>query len=356
MITIDGSGGTGSGTIVRIAVALSTVLGEPLRMRNARTKRDKPGLRPQHVAAVAAAAEMCRAETEGLEVGATSFLFRPGSKPRGGEYRWEIGTAGSTTLLALTVLPLAARADGPVTARVGGGTCQDFAPPAWHLDRVLARVLSTSGVAFGLEVARPGYVPRGGGEIDLSVQPVEGPLRPIRMDDVGEVERVEGLSLSSHLGDAAVSDRMADACEERLARAGLEAAIERRYDTTARQAGACLAIRATTTKGCFLGADMAGAPGRRSEWIGRRVAEDLLGDLETGATVDRHVADMLVVWAAIAGGTSAWIAPEATGHLRTGLDLVRQFGARTRLEGRRVEVTGLGLETRPDQDAGFTSR
>lgn len=328
---------------MRIAVAFAGLLGEPLRMRNARAGRAKPGLRPQHLTAVAAAAEMCDAEVDGLAVGSTSFLFRPRSRPAGGRYRWEIGTAGSTTMLAMTVLPLAARADGPVEARIVGGVFQDFAPSAWHLDRVLARLLAPSGIAFELSVVRPGYVPTGGGEIDLVVRPAEGPLRPIRLEDPGEVEEVEGLALSSHLAEAKVSDRMADACEERLAQAGLEARIDRVYDDAAAQAGAGLAVRATTTTGCVLGADMAGAPGRPSERIGRRVAGDLIEDLEAGATVDRHAADMLVPWAAIAAGESAWVAPRVTDHLETNLWLVGELGARVALEGRRVEVAGLGL-------------
>lgn len=328
---------------MRIAVALAGLLGEPLRMRNARAGREKPGLRPQHVTAVAAAAEMCDAATEGLEVGSTSFLFRPCSKPRGGVYRWEIGTAGSTTMLALTVLPLAALADGPVEARIVGGVFQDFAPSAWHLDRVLARLLAPAGVDFTLDVVRPGYVPRGGGELDLLVHPVPGTLRPIRLEDPGEVERIEGVAVSSRLLDAKVSDRMADACEARLAEAGHDAVVERVYDTSAEQAGAGLAVRATTTTGCVLGADLAGAPGRRSEWIGRRVADDLLEDLASGATVDRHAADMLVPWAAIAAGESAWIAPKVTDHLRTNLWLVGELGAQTAPAGNRVELTGLGL-------------
>jgi RNA 3'-terminal phosphate cyclase (ATP) len=104
-----------------------------------------------------------------------------------------------------------------------------------------------------------------------------------------------------------------------------------------------MAVWATTTTGCRLGADGAGAPGRRSEWIGRRVAEDLIADLATGATTDRHAADMLVLWAALATGESRWLAPRATDHLTTNLWLMSELGARARLEGTWAVVEGLSL-------------
>lgn len=344
MIEIDGAERLGSGTILRYAVAFAGLLGEPLRVVNARAGREKPGLRPQHATAIAACAELCDAETEGVAVGSSEFAFRPRARPRGGSYRWEIGTAGSTTMLAMTVLPLAAWADGPVEARMVGGVFQDFAPSPHHLARVLAPLVEWMGARFEIELVRPGYVPRGAGELALRVRPVGRALRPIRFEERGEVEEVRGIALSSRLERARVSDRMADACAERLAEAGLACAIDREYDTTSAQAGAGLAVWATTAGGSRLGADMAGARGRPAERIGRRVAEDLLADLATGATTDRHAADMLVLWAALAAGESRWRAPRVSDHLVTNLWLVGQLGARTSLDGEAVAVEGLALD------------
>jgi RNA 3'-terminal phosphate cyclase (ATP) len=322
---------------------MSALFGEPLHMVRARAGREQPGLRPQHLTAIRACAEMCDAETEGLAVGSTEFTFRPRSLPRGGRYRWEIGTAGSTTMLAMTVLPLAAWADAPVVVEAVGGVYQDFAPSPHHLAHVLAPLLATMGARFELEVVRPGYVPRGAGEVQLRVEPVAAALRPIVLEERGEVASVEGIAVSRRLEAARVSDRMADACAELLGDAGLGCAIERRYDETSAQAGAGMAVWATTATGCRLGADGAGAPGRRSEWIGRQVAEDLIADLASGATTDRHATDMLVLWAALAGGESRWLAPRATEHLTTNLWLVSELGAIARLEGTRAVVSGLSL-------------
>lgn len=326
---------------------MSALLGEPLHMVRARAGRAQPGLRPQHLAGVRACAEMCDAETTGLEVGATEFTFVPRSRPRGGRYRWEIGTAGSTTMLAMTVLPLAAWADGPVEVHIVGGVYQDFAPSPHHLANVLAPVIAPMGLHFDLTVLRPGYVPRGAGELLLIVEPVRAAMRPVRLEERGGIESVAGIAISSRLEAARVSDRMADACAEVLVEAGLHPAIERRYDDASAQAGAGLAVWAMTTTGCRIGADGAGAPGRRSEWIGRRAGEDLLADLASGATTDRHAADMIVLWAALADGESRWRAPDATDHLTTNLWLVSEFGARARLDGSTAVVEGISLPPPP---------
>jgi RNA 3'-terminal phosphate cyclase (ATP) len=73
------------------------------------------------------------------------------------------------------------------------------------------------------------------------------------------------------------------------------------------------------------------------------VARRLLQDLESGATTDRHVADQLVPFCALASGTTRYRAPLATEHLVTNLWLAERFGARTRLDGQAVEIEGLGL-------------
>lgn len=346
-IEIDGSERLGSGTILRYSVAFAALLERPLWVRNARAGREKPGLRPQHLAAIEACAVLCDAETEGLAVGASDFRFRPGRAPRGGEYRWEIPTAGSTTMLALTVLPLAAWADSAVRARIVGGVFQDLAPSPFHLSRVLAPLLERTGLSFSLRVVRPGYVPAGDGEIELEVRPAEAPLRPLVLEERGPIERVEGIAISSHLEEAGVSERMAAACEERLADAGLTCSIERRHDETAPQPGAGLAAWAVARSGCRLGADRAGARGRPSERIGRFVADRLLEDLETGAPVDRSAADMLVLFAALADGETRYPVPRVTDHLRTNLWLIGEFGVESELDDRSVRIEGMGI-CRPD--------
>jgi RNA 3'-terminal phosphate cyclase (ATP) len=342
MLEIDGAQQSGSGTIVRYAVALSALLGRAVRIKNARARRPKPGLRPQHLAAVRACAELCGARTEGLAVGASTFTFEPVGPLRGGSFEWDIGTAGSTSMLALGVLPLACRAEAPLRARITGGVFQDFAPSPWHLSHVLAPLLERMGVQVELEVVRAGYVPTGEGVIELRVVPAPGPLTALALSDQGSLRRVSGVAFSSHLEERRVSERMASVCQARLRERGLECEIERVYDTRASHPGACLCVWSASSTGARLGADRAGALRRSSEAIGRFVAGHLLADLGTGATVDRHAADQLVLFAALAAGQSRWLAPRLTEHLTTNLWLVERFGAKVERDGCAIRVQGLG--------------
>jgi len=342
MIYIDGSAKSGSGTIVRHAVALSSLLGEELHINNIRAKRDKPGLRPQHLASVTACARMCGARVEGAVVNSREIVYKPGGRIKGGHYHWEIGTAGSTTLLVMTLLPLALFADKETVLTISGGLFQDFAPSAHHMQHVLFPTLGKMGIKAELEVIRPGYVPKGGGIIQVKVKPVSGGIKLLKLLKQGKVMEVTGLALSSRLKEQRVSQRMAEECQKVLAEKGYHVRIKTLWDETALQAGASLALWAETDSGCLLGSDQAGKRGRSSEEIGRYVARNLLADLKTGATVDRYLTDQLIIYAALAGGATEYIIPRLTEHVDANLWLVEKLGAKTRLEGHTLHIEGIG--------------
>jgi RNA 3'-terminal phosphate cyclase (ATP) len=343
MIEVDGSQKSGTGTIVRYSVALAALMGESLHLFNARARREKPGLRPQHLNSVQACAEICGGRTEGLSVGCREFTFFPGGRIRGGDYEWNIGTAGSTTMLALSVLPLACFADAPLTARITGGVFQDFAPSPFHMQHVLAPLLQRMGAAMELRVVRAGYVPAGNGVIELRVKPAKRQLRPLSLTEQGSFSEVCGIAFSSNLEERRVSDRMARVCEQRLGKAGLASKIARVYDRAALHAGASLAVWGRSSTDCLLGADRAGALGRSSESIGRFVAETFVADLATGATVDQHLADQLVLFAALADGASRYLVPRQGEHLDSNLWLVELIGGKGRFQGKQVTVEGSGF-------------
>ena len=343
MMLIDGSARSGSGTIVRCSMALASLLGREIRIENIRAGRDRPGLRAQHLKVVQACRDMCKGVLKDASLGSRKLTYRPGERFRGGVYSWDIGTAGSTTMMAQTLLPMACFADQPSRFRIEGGLFQDFAPSAYHMQFVLLPVLRLMGVNAELDIIRPGYVPRGGGILELKVEPV-AKLKALALSGQGEILNIGGLALSSHLSGKRVSRRMAEECRRVLRLQGYDATIQEIEDDTAPQEGAALAIYAETTTGSRIGFDRAGRPGRSSESIGRYVAQGFLEDVGTGAAVDRYTADQLIMYAALAEGVTRYSVPRITDHVDTNLWLVEEFlGARTRVDGSTLEIEGMGF-------------
>lgn len=347
MLEIDGSRYSGSGTIVRQAVVFAALMGKAVRIVNVRVRRPKPGLRHQHVQVVEAIRQLVGGMTEGVVPGSMEFVFRP-EKPRTNQhYTWDIGSAGSTTALAIAVLPMLAFAPSPISVELRGGLFQDFAPSFYHLEYVLLPFLRRMGINVTGRMERPGYVPTGGGIVHLEVTPVRKALQPLVLDEPGGVEKVWGIALSSRLQSQSVSDRMADAVKIALAAAGHNAQIRVLYDDTALQPGAGLAAFADLAGGSRLGSDRAGAPGRRSEAIGRYVARQLLEDLKTKATLDRHASDQIIPFAALASGESKFRIPHVTEHIRSNVWLSEEFlGAKITVEGNKLVVQGVGFHAR----------
>lgn len=343
MMTIDGAAKSGSGTVVRYSVALASLLGKQIKIENIRARRDKPGLRAQHLKAVRACRDMCKGEVENASVGSREIVYTPGERFEGGEFSWDIGTAGSTTLLAQTLLPLACFGQKPSKLRLEGGLFQDFAPSAYHMKFVLLPLLEQMGVRAQLDIRRPGYVPRGGGIMELRVEPAAR-LKPLSLTEQGEILGVRGIALSSHLKEKRVSQRMAAACQKVLGSHGYNAAFETVEDEDSLQEGAALVIYAETSLGCRIGSDGAGSPGRRSESIGRYVAQRLIEDVETGAAVDRYIADQLIIYAGLAEGVSRYSVPRVTEHVETNLWLIEEFlGAEATVTGNVIQIVGVGF-------------
>jgi RNA 3'-terminal phosphate cyclase (ATP) len=343
MITIDGGAKSGSGTIVRYSVALASLLGEEIKIENIRAGRDKAGLRAQHLKVLQACQEMCHGVVKNASVGSKEITYKPGEKFNGGEYSWDIGTAGSTTMMAQTLLPLACFARKPSKFRLEGGLFQDFAPSAYHMKYVLVPFLKQLGIRVEFDIIRPGYVPRGGGIIEIRVEPAVK-LKPLNLTEQGEISSIKGIALSSHLKEKRVSQRMAGECQRVLSSYGYKAEIEIIEDVGSLQEGAALAIYAETNSGNRIGSDRAGRPGRSSESIGRYVAERFIEDVNTGAVVDRYIADQLIIYAGLAEGVTRYLVPRITEHVETNLWLIEEFlGARIKIDGNLLEINGVGF-------------
>lgn len=320
MIEIDGSYGEGGGQLVRTAVALSALTGTPLRLHNVRASRARPGLAAQHLAAVRAVAALCDARCEGLELRASAFTFEPRSRPAGGELRVDIGTAGSATLVLQALLPVLLASRAPSRVSVRGGTDVRLAPSWDYFCEVLLRLLGRMQVRVRASIARRGYTPHGGGEVALEVEPgVPAPLdlrqRPVSWRIAGEAH-VANLPLT-------IAERMRDAA---CAALGREAAIATRMlgREEAKGKGGAITVWAESDAG-LLGASRVAERGVRAEALGEAVGRSLAADIAGGATLDMHAADQVLVYLAIARGSSSITARTVSSHARTAMWLIPQF-------------------------------
>jgi RNA 3'-terminal phosphate cyclase (ATP) len=287
---------------------------------------------------------MCRGTVQGAYVGSKAITYTPRGRFDGGEYSWDIGTAGSTTMMAQTLIPLACFGRKPSKFKLEGGLFQDFAPSAYHMKFVLLPLLKGMGVRAELDMIRPGYVPRGGGIIEVRVEPTRR-LKPLNLCERGDILSIKGVALSSHLKEKRVSQRMAIECQRVLSSHGYQAKIEQIEDESSLQEGAALAVYAETSSGSRIGSDRAGKPGRSSESIGRYVAERFIEDVETGAAIDRYIADQLIIYAGLAEGVTRYSVPRVTEHVETNLWLIEEFlGAKTKIDGNVIEIASIGFE------------
>lgn len=338
MLTLDGSHGEGGGQILRSALALSLLLQRPIRVTNIRAGRSKPGLRPQHLAAVQAAARIGQAQVEGASPGSQEITFRP-QGVRGGNYRFAIPTAGAATLLLQTVLLPLALAGETSTLRLQGGTHVPWSPTyeylAWHFAPFIERL----GLRLRVQLVKAGFYPKGGGEMIVRIRPAEEPLRPLRLTGRGALLRVRGLSAVANLPDH-ILRRQKHQALRRLQ--GLPCPVKVRSERLPSPGqGTVVVLRAEAEQGagCFTAL---GAKGKPAERVADEAADALLAYLESHAAVDAHLADQILLPLAFAAEPSVFTTEALTDHLRTLAWLLETFGvARVHLdEGPppRVEV------------------
>jgi RNA 3'-phosphate cyclase len=325
VIEIDGSLKSGSGTILRLSIALASILNQPLHIYNIRQKRPQSGLRPQHLEAVLTAAKICNGEVKGAVLGSRELWFTP-QGIEGGEIEAEIGTAGSIPMLLLTILPLCAFAKKSVKLHVvKGGTDTRNAPTTNYLKHVLFPMLSRMGLDASLTIEKYGYYPKGMGEITLNAQPCPK-LKHIRLEEFGKVTKLRGVSVCTFLADRKVAERQAKAANLVLGLRGYKAEIEILNDSSnPLQKGSSIVLWAQSDSGTLLGADAIGELGKPSEAVGREAAENLLKEVEPKATVDVHLADMLVPYVAFAEEESVYVTRVVTEHLDTNMWLTQKF-------------------------------
>lgn len=335
MITIDGAHGEGGGQIVRTALALSAITGKAVEIINVRANRKKPGLQPQHLTGVLACAQIAKADIEGASLNSARLVFSP-RRISGGEYVFDVeqtiarGSAGSVALVLQAILLPLCRADSPSHVILRGGTHVSRSPSFQYLDQVFLPMVRTMGVQAELDLVRWGFYPIGKGEVIARTIPAPR-LTPLRIEEPGALKRISGVSAVANL-PLSIAERQKHAALTLLKSAGLAGDIRVLSAPAVGRGTACF-LKAEVEHGTA-GFSSLGALGKRAETVGHEAAHECLAFLKTGAAVDKHLADQLLPYLALAEGPSSVTTEEVTTHLLTNLWVITRFLEREiRVEG-----------------------
>ncbi len=346
MIQIDGQQGEGGGQVLRTALALSVVTGQPVQLTSIRAKRRSPGLAPQHLAGVLAAGQICGAEIDGARLRSTQVTFRPGGSAQAGRHTFDIsrmagqGSAGAVTLLLQTILLPLALSDGDSELVIRGGTHVAWSPPVHYVQWVLLPTLERIGIEAEIDLETWGWYPQGGGQVRVRIGG-GARLKGIDLGERGNLKTIKGVAGASSL-PAHIPQRIGNRANNVLREAKLPARVEP-VRTGGPSTGAGLFL-AAEYDGLITGFSALGAIGKPSEVVADEAVGDLIAAHRQGEGLDAHLPDQLLPALALAGGSSALKTVEITGHTMTVVDIIGQFVERPiQVEGVVGEPGGISV-------------
>jgi len=353
MIDIQGDMLEGGGQIIRTSLSLAALTGEYIHITKIRYKRPNPGLQAQHVTATKAIATLCDAQTEGLTQGSTELTFKPNAH-KSGKFKFDVGTAGSISLVLQALMPCVAFAHGHVELEITGGTDVKWSPPIDYIHLVTLPTLHLMGYDLNLTVNRRGHYPKGGGNVTLSATP-PNPLRNITLIQRGQLISIEGVShcvkLPSH-----VAHRQLDAANRTLNKAGYgEPKVKVESYAPDHDPhigpGSGITLVAKYTNATVIGSDALGERGKPAEQVGEEAARKLIEELNSQASLDRHMGDMVIPYMAVAEGRSEISVSQITLHTLTNIHIAEKIlKVKFQIDGTvgqagKIAVTGLNLRT-----------
>lgn len=345
MIEIDGSLGEGGGQILRTALTLGALTKTSLKIDKIRLGRKKPGLQPQHLTGVRAVAEVCQGKLSGAELYSDHLTFDPGDiKP--GFYEFDVAkvstSAGSCGMILEQLLPILLFGRETSYVTIKGGTGVAWCPPAEFIEKVFLPTLAKMGVNTSLEVQKLGFYPIGGGTIKASLKPLTSSLLPLNLTVRGNLIGLNCLSAVSGL-PASVAERENKQAQKRLADIKQEIKCEIR--SSAGPSSGNLFLFWAEYENCLAGFSSLGELGKPAERVADEAIDEFLNFHKGEAAVEKHLADQLLIYAALAKGRSTLKVSEVTKHLETNRQVIEQLlPVKFEIAGDVISVEGIGLE------------
>jgi RNA 3'-terminal phosphate cyclase (ATP) len=321
-IFIDGSTGEGGGQILRTSLALSCITGKRLHIENIRSARRNPGLAKQHLCCVQAACKVCEGKSEGAEQGSKVLDFHPRAI-RNGEFYFDIGSAGSASLVIQTVLPVLFLVDNPSTLTVTGGTHNPLAPPFDFLSETFLPAIASADFQGNCRLIKHGFFPAGGGKMIVNIQPLQKPISGgYLLIDICQPSRE--FQINARIYTARLPFHIAKRQEKLLLKSSVNIKnIEQIEVTDSDGPGNAVCIRycgynRTTVFTAF------GMRGKPSEKVISEVVNMTKHFIESGAGVDHFLADQLLIYMAITNG-GCYTTEKISMHTRTNMEVIKKF-------------------------------
>jgi len=318
VIEIDGSIGEGGGQVLRSALALSILTGQAMHIINIRARRSKPGLMAQHLKAVDAAAAISKASVQGASMNSTELVFEP-SEIRSGRYKFDIKTAGATTLVLQTIFIPLSQASSASSVIITGGTHVPWSPSYHYLELNWLPLLVEMGFDAQISLDQAGFYPQGGGRISAVIRPA-GEIKPLNLTRRGPLLHLQGISVVANL-PLSIAERQKHQALKRLEK--LRPHIKT-MQMPSRFKGTILLLFAEFERGraCFFGLGKLGKPAER---VADEAVDDLEAFLATDGTVDPYLADQLLLPLSLANGPSVLHTSRVSEHLLTNAAILRAF-------------------------------
>jgi len=333
MISIDGSFGSGGGQILRTALALSCLTQKAFQLKNIRANRPNPGLQAQHCTCVSASQEICGAKVEGNEIGSQKLVFQP-SEVKPGNYSFEVGTAGSVSLVFQSIFLPLVFAQNSSTLKITGGTHVKWAPVVDYVEKIFLHAVNPHS---NIRILKHGFYPSGGGIVEAEIKPAE--IQAINKTERGELKKITGVSAVANL-PAEIAKRQKTSALKKLVGFDVKIAEE---TATALSPGTFVFLRAEY-ENVVAGFSSLGERGKSAEKVGEEAADAFLRFHSSNACVDEHLGDQLIPFMALAQGKSE-MAAFLTRHLLTNVKTCEQFlGVKFEIEGNSNEVGRVAVE------------
>ncbi len=319
MIEIDGSFGEGGGQILRTALSLSLIFQKPIKVFNLRAKRANPGLRAQHLCAVKSAINISGSQVQGAEIGSKEIVFYP-SQAKAGRYKINIGTAGSTSLVFQTLLPVLLLQNKPSELEIIGGTHNPKSPSFEFIAGCLLPLLKNLGIEVEAKIYRFGFYPKGGGRVWFKIFPWKNRSQYLKLIDRinWKIKNVDILlaGLAGHIADRERA--------ELVKRLKIESEkINLKFLPSDQGPGNAIVLRLSASERTEIFTGY-GQPGKRAERVAQELAREVKNFIKSRAQLDSYLADQLLIYL-ILGKGGEFTTNYLSSHFHTNLAIIKRF-------------------------------